>query len=303
MKKKTAARSKSLSVESLLKNPDVYEVIVDAWDEVHYVERGELRAATGIFAAPKAYEDFVARLLKTGKQAPGQGTYYFSLDPLTNVTVVLPPLSLRGPAVVVTKLSPNAATMDDLVKWGALATTQRELLLKTLERSEGVLVAGNIGSGKTTLLNVLVDSIPKARVVTIERSADLVLRRKLVTRLSAPSAKDVPRLLETVESLRADYLVLSDARGPEVMPFIDFVRYNCSGIALTSATDVLDAVKRIETKALISSDGLSLEDVRYALAQVFRLVVFQEKLPDGKRKVTNISRISYVKGELVLAKL
>ncbi len=304
MKKKKASKVITISVEALLQNPDVAEVIFDAWDEVHYVERGELRELPGIFKGRRAFDDFVASLLLAGSQTVGQGTYYFSLDVLTNVTIVLPPLSLRGPSVVITKLHPHAPSMEDLVKWGALSDIQRQLLQDSLSRSDGMIVCGNVGSGKTTLLNVIVDSIPsKARVVTIERSADLVLRRKLLTRLSVPSAKDVPRLLETVEGLRADYLVLSDARGPEVMPFIDFVRYNCSGLALTSATDVTDALKRLETKALISSDGLSLEDVRYAIAQVFKLVVFQEKLPDGKRKVTNISRISYERGDLVLTKI
>ncbi len=301
MKKKTVPKLKKLSLESLLKKPDVCELIFDAWDEVHCVERGVLRELPGIFKSRKAFDDYVVSLLRASAQIVGQETYYFSLDPLTNVTIVLPPLSLRGPSVVITKLPPNAPSMEDLVKWGALSNSQKQLLQESLSCFEGIIVAGNMGSGKTTLLNVIVDSIPsKARVVTIERSSDLVLRRKLLTRLSVPSAKDAPRLLETVEGLRADYLVLSDARGPEVMPFIDFVRHNCSGIALTSATDVTDALKRLETKALISSDGLSLEDVRYAISQVFKLVVFQEKLPDGKRKVTNISRISYERGELVL---
>jgi pilus assembly protein CpaF len=161
-----------------------------------------------------------------------------------------------------------------------------------------------MGSGKTTLLNTLVKSLPEPmRVVTLERHADLIMKRPMSARLNARSQQEMLQMIGMAEHMRADYIVLSETRGSEVMPFIDFVRNNCSCMAATTGNDVVDAIKRLETKALISSEGMSLEDVRYAISQAFHIIVFQERLHDGKRKVTNISAIEYQSGELKLKNL
>jgi type IV secretory pathway ATPase VirB11/archaellum biosynthesis ATPase len=100
--------------------------------------------------------------------------------------------------------------------------------------------------------------------------------------------------------MRADYVVLSECVGPEVGPFIEMVRSNCSGIALTTGENVFDAIKRLTTKTVLSSDGFSLEEANYAIAQAFGYVIFQEKREDGKRIVSSISEVNYNDGELKL---
>lgn len=287
----------------LFSDSTIHEFVLDSWCDIHYVQKGEIKKASKLFKDQKSYELFVSNLIKINKLPLNQEHYYFSLNDFTKVNIVLPPVALNGPSINIMKIPEKEVTLDDLVQWEALDRKGKALIEDILKNNEGVLVAGNIGSGKTTLLNTLIKYIPEpSRVVTLERNSDLIVKRPMSTRLMANSRKPeaMVELLNIAENMRADYIVLNDARGPEVMPFIDFVRHNCSGMALISATDVIDAIKRLETKALISSEGMSLEDVRYAISQAFTRIIFQERLPDGKRKVTNISSIVYESGELKL---
>jgi type IV secretory pathway ATPase VirB11/archaellum biosynthesis ATPase len=100
--------------------------------------------------------------------------------------------------------------------------------------------------------------------------------------------------------MRADYVVLSECVGPEVGPFLEMVRNNCTGITLVSGENVFDVIKRMQTKTVLSSDGYSIEEANYALAQTFSYVIFQEKRADGKRVISSISETSYSAGELKL---
>lgn len=287
-------------INKLIKDSTVHEILIDAWNEVHYVQKGEIKSGK-LFKTEASYKTFVNGLIKESKLPAGKTHYYFSLDEYTKVNIVLPPVSIKGPAINIMKIPKQEVSLDDLEKWEALDTKSKKIIQDALKSNTNILVSGNLGSGKTTLLNTLVKSLPEPmRVVTLERHADLIVKRPMSTRLNARSQQEMLQMIEMVENMRADYIVLADARSSEVMPFIDFVRNNCSCLALITANDVVDAIKRLETKALISSEGMSLEDVRYAISQAFHMIVFQERLADGKRKVTNISSIEYQSGEIKL---
>lgn len=290
-------------INKLINDPSVHEILIAAWNDVHYSQKGEIKAAK-LFKTEASYKTFVNGLIKQSKLPAGKTNYYFSLDDYTKVNIVLPPVSLKGPSINILKIPMQDISLDDLEKWEALDTKSKTIIQDALNNNSNILVAGNLGSGKTTLLNSLIKGLPEPmRVVTLERHADLIVKKPMCTRLNARSETEMLEMIEMAENMRADYIVLAEARGSEVMPFIDFVRNNCSSLACISAQDALDAIKRLETKALISSAGMSLEDVRYAISQAFHIIIFQERLPDGKRKVTNISAIEYQSGELKLKNL
>jgi pilus assembly protein CpaF len=288
----------------LVNDDKIFELVVDAFDEVFYFERGGvMKKAPKIFKTVKEYETFVDNFIKTLSGKPAELSYYFSLSQTLKVNLVLPPLSVKAPTLNIMKIPDQDISLDDLIRFEALDEKGKKIIQDILGNHESVLVAGNMGSGKTTLLNTLIKSLPEPyRVVTVERYPDLNVKRTLCARLQTQTQKpeELLDLLRIAERMRPDCLVLSECSGPEVMPYLDFLRSNSSGLALITAQNAVDALKRLETKALLSSEGMSLEDVRYAIAQALNVVIFQEKLPNGKRKVTNISRIEYDSGELKL---
>lgn len=287
----------------LVNDPKVFELVIDAHDEIFYVERDGIKRAAKIFKTAGDYELFVQNFIKTMSGKPGELSYYFSLSQTTKINIVLPPLSVKAPVLNIIKIPDQDISLDDLIRFEALDEKGKKIIQEVLNNHESVLVAGNMGSGKTTLLNTLIKSLPDPyRVVTIERYPDLNVKRTLCARLQTQSQKpeELLDLLRIAERMRPDCLVISELNGPEVMPFLDHLRSNSTGLGLITAQNAIDAMKRLETKALLSSEGMSLEDVRYAIAQALNVVIFQERLPNNKRKITNISRIEYDSGELKL---
>lgn len=286
-------------------NPAVYGICIDAYDDVYYYQGNGIAEKSKPFKTPKELDALINRMLKfTDKTiTPGQSNLYLNLDPYNQVDIVFPPMAVRGPALIIRRLPVKKVTLDDLITYKALDTEGKDLLMKCLTEAKGLLVAGHLGSGKTTLLNTLIEAIPlPQRVVTLERYYDLVIHREKVLRLQAANqkAEEMYDLVTTAGRMYADHMVISSFQGPEVMHFLEIARNTCTGIGLITGDSPTDALKRLETKAVVSSEGMSLEDARYAIAQAFKHVVYQEKKPDGKRVVSVIAEIQYQAGELAL---
>lgn len=287
----------------LYSDDQIRTICIDAFDDVYYFQKNETKEATKLFKTEKELDSLVSRLAKyAGVNEPAR-SIYLNIDQLTRIDIVLRPIAIRGPSIIINKLPMQEVTLEDLVKFLALDDEGKNLILKFIKEGKGILVAGNPGSGKTTLLNTIVNAIPQPmRVVTIERFADLVINRKKVCRLQAYNQK-AEEMIESVsiaERMHPDYVVNSNFEGPEVMRFLEMARNNCSALGLITGENPIDALKRLETKAVLSSEGMSLEDARYAISQSFQHIVFQEKREDGKRLVSSIGEIKYEAGELKL---
>jgi len=284
-----------------------WEIIIDSFSEVYLIEN--LKPTTlKVFKNESELEKFISALFKFTKRklVDGEYSYYMKLDEYTLVNIVLPPVAMKGPSVVISKLPSMEVTLEHLIEWKALTEKGRDQIHAILNSNRGFLVAGNIGSGKTTLLNTLIHAIPQPnRVVTLERTADLVIKRPFVCRLQPQSQKadEMISLIEAAEHMRADYVVLSNSSGPEIGTFLEMVRNNCTGVMMMTAVSVMDAVNRLETKVVLSSDGLSLEEARYAIAQTLPYLIFQEKRADGKRVLSSIQELVYEGGDLKLKEL
>ena len=208
---------------------------------------------------------------------------------------------MKGPAINMAKLPNQNFTMDDLLKWNVLDKAGKEYIESILSNHKGILVAGLSGSGKTTMLNILFNSIAlPQRIVTLEHAGELISYREKVCRLKTENStpEEMVDLVKVAGRMRADWFVLSYMQGPEVMPYIELLRDTATGLGCISGENVFDALKRLETKALLSSEGHSLEDVRYAIAQAFPVVLVQERRPDNKRVISQIAEIQYEAGEL-----
>ncbi len=286
----------------LYNDPKCWEIIIDSFESVYTVYQNEF-VHQKVFKNQKELSDLITRLLKFGHkdQLKNEYSFYIPLDEFSRVVLVLPPLSINGANLVFTKLPQKNVSLNDLKDWGVITTSGLEKIQSILKSGQGFIVAGNMGSGKTTLLNTLINELPQNnRVVTLERFANLVLKRPVLTRLQTQSqtTDEMIELIRLVDMLRADYTVLADLVGPELGSFLEMLRSNSTGIMLTTGISPQDTLQRLITKAVISSEGFNIEEANYALSQCFKYLIFQEKRSDGKRVISSICELNFEKGEI-----
>jgi pilus assembly protein CpaF len=280
---------------------DSYEIMVDSYDDVYIEVKGEIKDVDNVFKDSSEVENVIRNLMKFANVEFKEGVYNydFTIDGQTRVNVIFPPMSQKGPALNMLKIVKQSITWDEFIKWNVIREEGQKILKDAVDNNKNILVAGSAGSGKTTLLNVLASTISKEqRVVTVERTPSLVMNRKRSSKLMAPNNKvnEMPMLIAAAGRMRPDYIVHSYIEGPETIDFLNTIREGYSAMALVSGENIFDAIKSLELKALACSNGHSVEDIRYTIANAFDLIVFQEKMDDGSRKVTRVASISFNEG-------
>jgi pilus assembly protein CpaF len=221
------------------------------------------------------------------------------------VNVVLPPLALDGPALTIRRFRARGFSADDLVAAGTLPAPLAEFLARAVRSRCTILVCGGTGSGKTTTLNALSGFIPPGeRVVTIEDSAELRLRRPHVIRLEArpPNVEGrgevtIRRLVRNALRMRPDRIVVGEVRGGEALDMLTALTTGHDGsLSTIHAGDAAEALRRLETLALMAGLGLPHEAIRQQVGDAIDLVVVQARGSDGARRVVGVSEVVRVAG-------
>ena len=294
-------------LEPLLSDPSVDEVMVNGPGEVYVERRGRLRRTGVSFADEGELLHAIERVL-----AP-LGRRVDEASPLcdarlpdgSRVNVVIPPLSLTGPCLTVRRFRRQGFSLRELVAGGTLPGELAELLALCVAARAAVLVSGGTGSGKTTTLNALSGAIPgEERIVTIEDAAELRLRQRHVVRLESRPANlegrgevTIRQLVANALRMRPDRIVVGEVRGPEALDMLQALNTGHDGSLTTvHANSPADALRRIETLALMAGVGLPHAAVRDQVASALHIVVHQARLPDGRRVVESVSEVIRVAG-------
>jgi pilus assembly protein CpaF len=289
-------------LEPLLDDPAVEEVMVNGPDRVYVERRGRIEPAGVSFESEQALRDAIERIL-----AP-LGRRIDELSPMVDarladgsrVNVVIPPLAIDGPTVSIRRFSSVRPDPDELVESGSLAAAQRDLLAVAVAERRSILVSGGTGSGKTTLLNALSTFIdPAERIVTIEDAAELRLRQPHVVRLESrpPSVEGrgevtIRDLLRNALRMRPDRIVIGEVRGGEAFDLLSALNTGHRGaLSTVHANSPADALRRLETLALIAATGLPHEAIREQLAQGIDLIAHTERRADGARRVVEVAEV------------
>jgi pilus assembly protein CpaF len=294
-------------LQPLLADPAVEEVMVCGTAPV-WVERGGRLERTGVaFESDAALRETIERIL-----AP-VGRRVDEAEPLcdarlpdgSRVNVVVPPLALDGPALTIRRFRPRGLGPEDLVAAGTLERPLLDLLARAVRGRCSVLVCGGTGSGKTTTLNALSEFIGRdERIVTIEDAAELRLRQPHVVRLEArpPNVEGrgevtIRRLVRNALRMRPDRIVVGEVRGGEALDMLTALTTGHDGSLTTvHAGSCAEALRRVETLALMAGLGLPHEALRAQVADAFDLVVCQAREADGRRRVIAVAEVVRVAG-------
>ena len=294
-------------LEPLLADPAVDEIMVNGTGAVWIERAGRIEATTVAFTDEAELRHAIERIL-----AP-LGRRVDEAEPLcdarlpdgSRVNVVLPPLAVDGPILTIRRFRPRGFTGADLVARLTWTQPLHDVLEAAVAARCNVLVSGGTGSGKTTTLNALSAFVgAEERIVTIEDTAELRLQQPHVVRLEARPASvegrgevTIRRLVRNALRMRPDRIVVGEVRGPEALDMLGAMSSGHDGSLCTvHAGSPEEALRRIETLALMAGVGLPHVAIREQVAGAIDLVVHQARLPDGDRRVVALAEVVRVAG-------
>ena len=294
-------------LEPLLRDPDIDEVLVCGTAPV-WIERAGRLEQTGVrFAGEADLRHVIERILAPlGRRADeAEPLCDARLPDGSRVNVVLPPLALDGPLLSIRRFRPRGFTPADLVEHGTVTPPLLEFLGRAVAARCTLLVCGGTGSGKTTTLGALAAFIdPAERVVTIEDAAELRLALPHVVRLESrpPNLEGrgevtIRRLVRNALRMRPDRLIVGEVRGAEALDLLVALSTGHAGSLCTiHAGSAAEALRRLETLALMADIGLPIAAIRDQVADAVDLIVRQERAPDGRRRIVEVAEVVRVAG-------
>jgi pilus assembly protein CpaF len=226
----------------------------------------------------------------------------------SRVNVIIPPVAVDGPQLTIRKFLETKMSMEELVELGALTQYMAKFLEACVVARLNILVTGNTSSGKTTILNVLSSSIPeRERIVTIEDAVELKLKQRHVVRLETKlpgvdgtGAMSVRDLVRNALRMRPDRIVVGEVRGGEAMDMLQAMNTGHTGSLTTlHANTPRDAISRLETMSMMAGLDMPLLAIRKQIAAAINLIVHLARLSDGTRKMTYITEVAGMEGDVV----
>jgi len=227
----------------------------------------------------------------------------------SRVNAIIPPLALDGPSITIRKFAEDPFGVDDLISFGTMNSKMAEILRFCIEGSLNVVVSGGTGSGKTTTLNVLSSFIPNEdRIVTIEDAAELRLAQDHVVRLETRPANiegkgeiSIRDLVKNSLRMRPDRIVVGEVRSGEALDMLQAMNTGHDGSLTTGhANTPRDMIARLETMVLMSGMNLPIKAIRSQIASAVDLIVQQSRLQDGSRRLTHITEVHGMEGEVII---
>ncbi len=218
----------------------------------------------------------------------------------SRVNAVIKPIALRGSTITIRKFARTPLTIDKLIEYGAITKSMAQFLHRCVIAKKNIVISGGTGSGKTTLLNVLSSSIPAdERIITIEDAAELQLKQPHVVSMETRPANlegrgeyTIRDLVKNALRMRPDRIVVGECRGGEALDMLQAMNTGHDGsLTTTHANSPIEAVARLETLCLMAGLDLPVRAIRDQIASSVHVIVQQARLPDGSRKVTEISEI------------
>jgi len=297
-------------LEPLLRDPSVSDILVNTAQNVFVERKGKMERVQASFQDNAHLLRVIDRIVsRVGRRVDDSSPMVDArLPDGSRVNAIIPPLAVDGPLLSIRRFPAERLKANDLVTLGALTAPMLEFLSHCVRSKLNCLISGGTGAGKTTLLNVLSSYISEdERIVTIEDAAELQLHQEHVARLETRPAnvegKGAIRQRQLVVNalrMRPDRIVIGEVRGEEALDMLQAMNTGHDGSLTTvHANTPRDALTRVETMIAMGSTNLPEKAMRHQIASAIQIVMQQTRLSDGTRKVTSISEITGMEGDII----
>jgi pilus assembly protein CpaF len=297
-------------LEGLLRDPNISDILVNRFDQV-YVERdGRLEQTDIMFKDDRHLMQIIERIVSTvGRRIDESSPMVDArLRDGSRVNAIIPPLAIDGPSLSIRRFRTGRLSADDFVDRDSLTQPMLDFLRAAVSCRLNVVVSGGTGAGKTTLLNVLSSFISNhERVVTIEDAAELMMRQRHVVRLETRppniEGKGAVRQRDLVVNalrMRPDRIIVGEVRSDEALDMLQAMNTgHDGGLTTIHANSARDALYRLDTMVAMANLNLPDRAVRQQIASAINLIIQVTRLSDGTRKVTAITEVTGMEGDVV----
>jgi pilus assembly protein CpaF len=297
-------------LEPLLRDPTISDILVNTYKQVYVERSGKLERLPTTFQDDKHLMRVIDRIVSgVGRRVDDSSPMVDArLPDGSRVNAIIPPLAVDGPLLSIRRFPAERLKAEDLLPIKSLTRPMLEFLEHSVKNRLNMLISGGTGAGKTTLLNVLSSFIPdRERIVTIEDAAELQLQQEHVGRLETrpPNVEGKGAIRQrqlVINSLRMrpDRIVIGEVRGEEALDMLQAMNTGHDGSLTTvHANTPRDALSRIETMISMGAMNLPERAMRQQIASAIQIVVQQTRMSDGTRKVTSISEITGMEGDVI----
>jgi pilus assembly protein CpaF len=297
-------------IQPLLEDDTITEVMVNGAKNI-YIER-----AGKIIRIPVAFEsdEHVMRVIDRivaplGRRIDESSPYVDArLPDGSRVNAIIPPISLVGPVLTVRKFARNPITLEQLIEFGTITPEALQFLKACVESRLNLVISGGTGSGKTTLLNILSQFIPgDERIVTVENAAELQLRQEHVVTLESRPPNIEGRGEVTIRQLvinclrmRPDRIIVGEIRDEAALDMLQAMNTGHDGSMTTAhSNSPRDTLARMETMVMMAGMELPVRAIREQVSSAIDLIIHEERMRDGTRKVVNITEVSGMEGDVI----
>ena len=297
-------------LQALLEDDSVTEVMVNGAKNIYIERRGKISRAPISFENNEHVMRIIERIVAPlGRRVDESSPFVDArLPDGSRVNAIIPPLSLVGPVITIRKFARNPITVEQLIQFGTLTPEAIQLLDACVKARLNIIISGGTGSGKTTLLNVLSSFIPgDERIITVENAAELQLRQDHVVTLESRPANiegrgeiTIRQLVINTLRMRPDRIIVGEVRDDAALDMLQAMNTGHDGSMTTAhSNSPRDTLARLETMVMMAGMDLPIRAIREQVASAIDVIVHQERMRDGTRKVVNITEIAGMEGDVV----
>ncbi|MEP3052588.1 CpaF family protein [Ascidiaceihabitans sp.] len=297
-------------LETLLQDESVNDILVNGPQQIFVERSGKLELTDVTFKDEKHLLRIIDKIVSAvGRRVDESNPYVDArLKDGSRFNAMVPPVAVDGSLVSIRKFKKDKLGIDDLVNFGAFTEEMAAYLQAAVATRLNVIVSGGTGSGKTTTLNALSSFIDNAeRILTIEDTAELQLQQTHVGRMESrpPNVEGKgevsPRdCLKNALRMRPDRIIVGETRGEEVIDMLQAMNTGHDGSMTTiHANSARDGVSRLENMIAMAGIEMPLKAVRSQISSAVNLIVQASRLQDGSRRMTSITEITGMEGDVI----
>ncbi|MDU8926089.1 CpaF family protein [Alisedimentitalea sp. MJ-SS2] len=297
-------------LETLLEDETVNDILVNGPQQIFVERSGKLELTDITFKDEKHLMRIIDKIVSAvGRRVDESNPYVDArLMDGSRFNAMVPPIAVDGSLVSIRKFKKDKLGIDDLVRFGAFSEEMAAYLQAAVATRLNIIVSGGTGSGKTTTLNALSSFIDDAeRILTIEDTAELQLQQTHVGRMESrpPNVEGKgevsPRdCLKNALRMRPDRIIVGETRGEEVIDMLQAMNTGHDGSMTTiHANNARDGISRLENMIAMAGIEMPLKAVRSQISSAVNLIVQASRLQDGSRRMTSITEITGMEGDVI----